>query len=513
LSAGLAKCDNGLDSPIAIDPTCRARATLSTTEPLKKIGALDYQTVYVDLDGSLIATDLLYESVLDLLRRRPWSAPRIIGWLMQGKAQLKQGLARESKLEFASLPYQGDVIDFLRACREQGHSLVLATAADEALAAGVAAHLGMFDAVLASDGQTNLKGPNKLRAIQAHSESKRFAYVGNGPEDLTIWAESEEAIAVRPDAALLARVRKLDRPVRVLGQHASSFSALPRLMRVHQWAKNALLFVPLFTGHQLGNWKLMLACSCGIIAFSLAASSIYILNDLMDLPSDRVHPRKRSRPLASGAISIPAGLAVAMILLAASIGLCLPLPLAFLATLLAYLLTTTLYTFLLKKKLILDVICLAALYTLRILAGGAATGVEISTWLMAFSMFFFLSLAFVKRFTELNALPAEQEGWLPGRGYHEADLDMIRSVGPASGYLAILVVCLYLNDPVSVALYPHPRWLLLMCPIILYWITRVWFLAQRGKLHSDPVVFALTDRKSWLAGIFACAVYAAARWL
>jgi 4-hydroxybenzoate polyprenyltransferase len=366
--------------------------------------------------------------------------------------------------------------------------------------------------VIASDGTVNLKGPAKLRAIEARFGPRGFEYVGNGWEDLPIWESAGTAIAVEPSARLLRKIRSRRIPCRVFPRPQGTGSDWPRLLRIHQWAKNLLLFVPLVASHRLGEWPLVLATMLAFLAFSLGASSIYLLNDLIDLTSDRLHPRKRFRAMASGRISIRAGMTASAILLTSSLALA-AFRLPFLKVLLLYLTASIAYTFILKKSLIIDVLCLAGLYTLRIVAGGAVTGIAISTWLMAFSMFLFLSLAFVKRYTELAAQGASHGDTIHGRSYRTIDLDMVRSVGPASGYIAVLVICLYLNDRESVAMYHQPNLLLLIGPILFYWISRVWFLAQRGEMHSDPVVFALRDRQSLIAGMLCAGIIAAATWL
>lgn len=463
------------------------------------------RVVCVDLDGSMLAGDLLWESFLGLARTRPWELLRVPGWLAQGVANLKRRLAERGAVDVASLPYREDVLAYLRQRREQGCRLVLTTAADEQLARRVAEHVGLFDEVIASDGATNLKGPKKLAQIEARLGPERFDYVGNGPEDLPLWEAAGRAIVVHPSASLCRRVRARCRDELVFERPERSLASWLRMLRMHQWAKNILLFVPLVTSHRLGELRLVAACLMAFIAFCCGASSIYILNDLFDLPADRKHARKRFRPLAAGRVSVSTGLATSGMLLLAAIGLALFLPLEFVGMLLLYLGVSSAYTFDLKRRMLVDVVCLAGLYTLRILAGGAAVGISISPWLMAFSMFLFLSLAFVKRYTELAALDADSDGFLRGRDYRAVDLDMIRSVGPVSGYLAVLVVCLYVNDRDAAALYGHPRWLWLLCPVILYWITRVWFFAQRGHMHSDPVVFALRDSRSLMAGVL-CAI-------
>jgi 4-hydroxybenzoate polyprenyltransferase len=473
-----------------------------------------WSALCVDLDGGLLATDLLYESFVALLRTRPWEAWRVPVWLLPGKAHLKRQLAESTVLDVRSLPYREEVLDLLRQQRAEGRRIVLATAADAHLAQAVADHVGLFDDVIASDGAANLKGEAKRDALVERYGSGGFAYVAHGWEDVPVWRASAAAYAIQPSARLLGAVQAVTPEVQVLapqGPTRSRVKAGLGLFRVHQWAKNVLIFLPLFTSHRLFEWPLFLACLVAFFSFSLGASALYILNDLIDLPSDRVHPKKRRRPLAAGHVPIAVGLAASPLALAASLGLAALLPMPFLPIVVLYLVTSAAYTFVFKKKLMADVLCLAGLYTLRIVAGGAATGIPMTPWLLAFSMFLFLSLAFAKRYTELQtlgSLPAGER--IPGRGYRPVDLEMVRSVGPASGFAAILVVCLYVNDAHSALLYHHPMWLWLVCPVLLYWISRIWFLAQRGEMPTDPVVFALTDPQSWVSALICGGVALAA---
>jgi 4-hydroxybenzoate polyprenyltransferase/phosphoserine phosphatase len=471
---------------------------------------VENRVLCVDLDGSLLATDLLYESFLALLRWKPLDLWRVPLWICLGKAQLKRRLAERVELDVRSLPVHEEVVDFLRQERSEGRQLVLVTAAEERLARAVADHMGLFDDVIASDGTSNLKGRVKLQAIEARFGRNGFDYIGNDWEDLLIWKSSGKAIVVRPGARLLEAVRSGRSPVKVFERTEGRVGPWLRMLRPHQWAKNILLFVPLITSHRLMEWSLIVTTLIAFLAFSLGASAIYILNDLMDLPSDRLHPHKKRRPLASGRVGIPGALAICFLTLGAAIGLAILLPPQFLAMLLIYLFTSMAYTFVLKQKLMIDVLCLAGLYTLRIVAGGAATGIPMTMWLLAFSVFLFLSLAFVKRYGELAAMSGSSTGLIPGRGYMALDADMIRSAGTASGYLSVLVVCLYIHDGQSAVLYHHPEWLWLVCPALLYWISRIWFLAQRGQLHSDPVIFTLVDWRSWLVGIVCAAIAVAA---
>jgi len=483
---------------------------MASNEPISVRSKVADRVLCVDLDGSLLATDLLYESLLALVRSRPRDVLRVPLWIGKGRAQLSRRLAERTDLDVRSLPLHDEVALFLRKQHDLGRRLVLATAAEERLARAVADHLNLFDAVIASDGTSNLKGRAKLRAIEARYGQCGFDYLGDGWEDLPIWESAGEAIVVRPDKRLLEALRSTRPLTEVFERTEGRVWPWLQMLRIHQWSKNVLLFVPLITSHRLMEWPLILASLVAFFAFSFAASGVYILNDLMDMPSDRLHPKKKSRPLAAGRVSIPIGLATCPLALGSAIGLAALLPLPFLGMVLLYLATATAYTISLKKKLMIDVLCLASLYTLRILAGGAATGIPMTPWLLAFSMFMFLSLAFVKRYTELEDASKASCAPIPGRGYWAIDSEMIRSVGPASGYIAVLVVCLYVNDRQSLILYRHPEWLWLLCPVILYWISRIWFLAQRGQLHTDPVVFTLIDRRSWIAGVTCAGIILAA---
>jgi 4-hydroxybenzoate polyprenyltransferase len=276
-----------------------------------------------------------------------------------------------------------------------------------------------------------------------------------------------------------------------------------RALRPHHWAKNALVFLPVLLAHVGEDVSNILHAFVAFVAFSLVASSVYVTNDLADMETDRRHPTKRSRPFASGALPSSLGPPLALVLLTLGISVSVVfLPRAFTETLITYLALTLLYSFWMKRRLLLDVLLLAALYTLRILGGGRATGIAISEWLLAFSVFFFLSLAFVKRYSELRALGEEDDMLLvAGRSYKVTDLSVIETVGPTAGYLAVLVLALYVNSEPVTALYSNTAGLWLVCPLLLYWITRIWFLAKRGDIHEDPIVFALTDRVSLLAGV------------
>jgi 4-hydroxybenzoate polyprenyltransferase/phosphoserine phosphatase len=457
--------------------------------------------VCVDLDGTLISTDLLYESVCLLIRQQPASLLKLPFWLARGRAHLKARLAERVVPEPETLPYVEEVVAYVKRARESGRRTALVTAAHERHAHAVAHHLGVFDRVIASDGRSNLKGKRKVEAIRREFGETPFDYVGDSRADLSVWREARRALLVRPSAGLVGEVRRAGKQPHILQAPVASIKSYLRMLRPHQWTKNLLLFVPLFTAHLWADPRAVLSIALALAIFCLTASAVYIVNDLLDLAADRRHRSKRARPLAAGQVPIPHAAAIAGGLLAAAAAGAILLPPAFAACLGLYLLLTTGYSLHLKKMVMVDVICLAGLYTLRIIAGGAASGVTISPWLLAFSMFFFLSLAFVKRYSELivkAGLSASSP--IEGRGYTPVDLELIQSVGPTMGGLSVLVMCLYINSPDVLKLYRHPQILWLICPILLYWILRVWLLARRQLLHDDPIVFALRDRVSYVAG-------------
>lgn len=462
--------------------------------------------LYVDLDGSLIATDLLDESLLRLVRDSPVSLLSLPAWLLQGKAALKDQVAARVEVDVSTLPYRPEVLGYVREARAQGRRVVLATASDQRLAERVAAHLGVFDAVLASDGERNLGGSRKLDAIRQDANGRDFSYLGDRRVDLQVWSGAQGAVVVSRSDALVRQASKTT----ALEAHIRPPSTAPRrylyAMRLHQWLKNLLVFVPLMPVlHELTLPVVLNAC-IAFLAFGLMASGIYILNDLLDLESDRRHKRKRFRPFAAGEISVRTGLLMCAGLCLASLTLSLVfMPPRFLAVLVLYLMLTTGYSFFLKRRAIVDVFSLAALYTIRLAAGAAATGLPLSLWILSFSLFIFVSLALAKRYVELSGTPTEVKQMSRDRNYHPTDLQLVLAGGVAAGQMATVVLSLYLQDPQIVARYAHPKYLWAMVPLILFWIMRIWLKAVRSALHDDPVVFAARDWVSQLS-VAICAV-------
>ena len=473
----------------------------------------DYGVLVVDVDGTLLRTDLLHESVFALLRVNALYIFLLPIWLLKGKAHLKQMIADRVEMSAELLPYREDFLAWLRTERKAGRELLLATASNVRFARAIADYLGLFSGVLGSTATENLKGERKLEHIRARLGDRSFAYAGNSAADLPIWEASAAAVLVDVPAAVRSRAEQVSRVVRVFESPTKHLKALIRAMRPHQWLKNMLIFVPLVLAHRIGQIFYIEQAVLAFFAFSMCASSVYILNDLLDIAADRQHPSKRFRPFAAGDLPIGTGLVAMAGLLVISLLLALLLPPFFLAILMLYYVCTLAYSIVLKEALLIDALMLASLYTLRLIAGAAAIQVRPSFWLLAFSMFLFLSLAFIKRYSELMALAAQGKGSLTGRAYHTVDMENLAQSGIASGYLAVLVMALYINSNAVIQQYARPEALWVLCPIMLYWISRMWMLTRRGEMHDDPVVFAIRDfRTYWLGLLVGAALLVATYW-
>lgn len=456
----------------------------------------------VDLDGTLLRSDLLLETGVAFIRRRPLQFFKLILWLIRGKSALKAGLAHATNIDVSILPYDPAVLTLIKAERRKGRTVVLATASHYSLAERVASHLQLFDRVLASDATRNLSGRYKRELLVKHYGECGFDYAGNSHDDIAVWSSARHAYVINPELGVERLAKTQGNVVQVISSKQSGVKVWAKALRLHQWVKNLLIFVPLLAAHQLTNLVMLGQGILAFLLFGLCASSVYLLNDLLDLADDRHHHRKRHRPFASGQLSIKSGLLVfPLLLMAAFTGAILLLSLQFAAALLAYYVLTLTYSLSLKRQMALDVIALALLYTMRIIAGAIAFALTPTFWLLAFSMFMFLSLALVKRYAELR--DARSRGMTEktrGRGYYPGDLEMISALGAASGYLAVMVLALYIHDQTTVALYRHPQVIWLACPLLLFWVTRIWMLAHRGEMHEDPVVFAIRDGTSLIIG-------------
>jgi 4-hydroxybenzoate polyprenyltransferase len=442
----------------------------------------------------------MWESLLILFKRRPILALAVPFWLLRGRAHLKAKLAASVEIDAASLPRNEAFLVYLRAEKSAGRDLYLVTASDARPAELVGREMGLFREVLGSNGTINLRGRNKGATLAQRFGERGFDYAGNSAVDLPVWAWAREAIVVNAAPGLERRARRAAPVSRVFPPEHSPLRAFVRALRPHQWAKNLIVFVPLLTSHKILQPAPALKSLAAFSAFCLCASAGYLLNDLFDIQADRAHPTKRRRPFASGDLPIPAGLVAAPLLLAGSAAIGVELAPRFAAALGIYLVLTTVYSMRVKQVPLLDVFFLSALYTLRLAAGHEATGIAYSFWLLAFSVFIFLSLALVKRFAELDAADTRSVSEIKGRSYTPADRSWVATLGAASGCVAVLVLALYVNSHEVTELYQRPLRLLLICPLMLYWISRMWMMAHRGQMHEDPVVFALRDRVSYLVG-------------
>jgi 4-hydroxybenzoate polyprenyltransferase len=471
----------------------------------------DSRPLCVDCDGTLIRTDLLHEAVFLLLKHSFLSILLVPLWLLRGKAYMKDQIAHRVDIDPALLPYHEPLIAYLRSVKSQGRKIVLATASPMTYANAVARHVGVFDRVEATQNGENLSAEVKAKRLVALYGERGFDYAGNSVADIPVWSKARGAIVVNASLALVARVEKLTPVVRHFERMPPRWADYVMAMRFHQWVKNVLVFVPLLTSHRFLDFYKLAQIALAFLAYGLCASSVYLMNDLLDLNSDRQHPRKSKRPFASGVIPISTGAILIPMLLFLTIGVARLLPPLFGILLGGYYLTTWAYSLWLKRRPIVDVITLAILYTFRILTGAAAADVPPSFWLLAFSMFIFLSLAMVKRYSELFLALSQKKTTTAGRGYSINDMPLLENLGSSSGYLAILVMALYLNSPEVTILYGSPQLLWLLLPPLLFWINRLWMKTHRGEIDEDPVVFAVTDRTSlFVAAICGLVLFAAA---
>jgi len=463
----------------------------------------------VDLDGTLTLIDTLHESLLGLAKEAPGALLSFPSWLAQGKAEFKHQIASRVTLDASTLPYHEALLTWLRSERANGRKLVLITAANRSIAEAVANHLQVFDDVIANDGGENLSGERKRLALVQRFGEKGYDYAGNDSIDLAVWKSARQAIVVGTPA-LARRAQQVAELGPVFAPTQPSLKLWIKAARLYQWVKNLLIFVPALLAHAITQPTVLLHAVLAFIAFGLCASSVYLINDLLDLPADRRHKRKRFRPFASGALPARSGALVSAALLITAAVIAALTNIYFCVVLAAYYVVTWAYSLRLKRAALIDVMTLAGLYTIRIIAGSAAVLIAPSFWLLAFSIFLFLSLGIVKRYAELEDARQAGKAGGHGRGYGTEDLPLLMNLGTAAGYCAIVVMALYINSADSQALYKHAKPLWLICPLMLFWISRVWLLTTRGKMHDDPVIFALRDRASLLLFVVIGAIVALA---
>ena len=457
--------------------------------------------IAVDLDGTLVHTDMLHESLLAMLRNHPARVLSTPYWLSRGKAYFKKQVADFADFDPGSLPYNEELLQWLKLQKQQGRKLILCTASDRSVAQRIADHLDIFDQVFASDGDTNLSGKQKAKLLVQHYGDRGFDYVGNAHVDLQVWQHANAAILINCDGRLSRQVHQAHHVTAEFNCKKPVWPVIAKALRVHQWAKNLLLFMPILASHQVADSTAWLLLIMAFLAFSFTASGVYLLNDLLDLENDRRHLRKRLRPFASGRLSIIVGVLLAPLMVIAGVMLAYLVGHLFFLVLLFYFITTTLYSWWLKQFIILDCLVLAMLYTLRIIAGTVAVSLDISFWMLAFSIFLFMSLAYVKRYAELQEQDGNSDKRLYGRGYYPGDASLVQMLGIVSGYLSVLVLALYINSDVVIRLYQIPELVWAAVPVMLFWISWIWLKAHRGEMHDDPVVFAIKDKVSLLSGV------------
>ena len=480
---------------------------VSLVEVLREPG-VDSRPLCVAFDGTVITTRVLSERMALLFRQRPWATLALPFWVLRGRDSLRQRLANITSLDVTTLPYRAPLIAALKESRAAGRRVILASTTDLAIAQRVSEHLGAFDEICTAEGKTRTKARHLREALQA-SYPDGFDYIGQSQSDLPILEVATRGFLVGASPSAIAASRHV-KQLTVVSKRPSILSALVKELRPHQWAKNALVLLPVLLANSAHAIPTLARGVLAAGTFSLCASAGYVFNDLLDLEADRIHATKAKRPFASGALPIIFGFPLFLALLIASFSLALAcLPLAFTAMLLVYFVGTVSYSLYLKRLLMLDVLVLAGLYTHRILAGGIATDVHVSTWLLGFSMFLFTSLAFAKRFVELHALSNDEQ--VKNRGYFRVDVPMVTGMGTASGYIAALVFMLYVDSATVRAQYLEPGLLWLVLPALLYWLGRIWLLAGRGQMQEDPVKFALRDRQSLLCGVIIALITVVAR--
>ena len=452
----------------------------------------------VDLDGTIIMSDSLVESVVIFIKKSIFNLLLIPLWLSKGKATFKCKIANHVTLQVNNLPYNQRLLDYLNAEKTRGRRIILATATHESIAVAISKKLGLFESVIATNSVVNMKGKNKLEAIK-NLVGKNFVYAGNSSDDIPIWMSAKAAILVTTSNKINKLVKEIIPVEQEFNQNKTDIYIWLKAIRIHQWLKNLLLFVPMlaaFIFFDLNNLSLIILA---FFALSFVASATYICNDLLDLENDRNHYIKKLRPFASGQLSISTGFIVALILVTVGIYFAYIISNAFLIIVLSYLILANLYSYSLKKIPLIDIISLSILYILRIIAGSVALEINTSSWLLVFSFFIFFSLALVKRCTELISLKMHGGEFINGRGYKVSDIRILCPLGVSAGLIAILVLTLFINDQTTQNGYKTPNLLWINVIILTYWISRIWFKTLRGEMHSDPVIFTIADKTSRLA--------------
>ncbi len=464
-----------------------------------------------DLDGTLIKSDSLHENFFEALFHSPQQLLRAIPSWLKGRAALKETLASVRSIEPRALPYREEILELIRGAKVDGRETYLVTAADQSIADNVVSYLGSFDGAKGSDGSSNLKGRRKLTWLQENFP-QGFIYAGDSAADLPIWEAASGAVLVDNGVRYARQLREIGIEVRTIGPEKSNpVKDWLSELRIHQWSKNGLIFVPLLLGHIAGGFYAVLKTSVGFLAFSLIASATYIINDLADLEADRAHATKRFRAIAAGRISVLTGFLASILMLAAGIGVALLLHLQFALSVAVYLVLTLAYSLRLKRYALLDVAVIGALFTLRIVMGQVLNDLAFSPWLLSFSVMFFFSLALAKRHVEAMRACSKGKDAIKGRGYLPDDWPLILGYGLSSASASIVIMLLFLAlDARVTQVYHNPAWLYVAPAGVFIWLQRIWLASHRMDLHDDPIVFALKDKTSLFIGAIVALAFALA---
>jgi 4-hydroxybenzoate polyprenyltransferase/phosphoserine phosphatase len=490
-------------------PTTSGEVTPAVSDSINVSDQSVNVPLVVDLDGTLLRTDLLHESIVSLFKKKPWKLLAIFFRSIRGRKYAKRRIFAEARLDPAVLPIHTELVAMLRAEKDKGRRLVLATASDQGMAAKAVEPLGLFDLVIGSTGNRDLQGAEKLATIEQHC-GNGFDYAGSSSADHVILTSCRQAILVNADRSVEAKAQRSGNVTRIISSPRDNVTTTLRSMRIYQWVKNLLIFVPAFTSHEGVRWPIVSECALAFVAFSLCASATYITNDLLDLEEDRRDPAKRSRPLAAGECSIRRAAIVASVCMLAGLGIAFAAGNRLLPIVLLYVVLTACYSLYVKKVFLLDVLALAALYTLRVIAGHIVTGIAFSMWLLSFCFLLFLSLAFSKRAAELIRVKQSKKEAVLGRGYVLVDLQVVTIAGICSGFLSSLVLALYINSESVVLLYRRPAILWGIFPLLLYYIVRVWIICGRGGLDEDPIVYTAKSKSTYIIAALVCILVIAA---
>ena len=460
----------------------------------------DSPPLCVDLDGTLTTSDTLIESVFILIKQSPLSIINLLIWLFRGKAYLKRQVALRTDIDYELVPWSHDFVEFLREQHRNGRKLALVTASDQKVADAVAAHLGIFEQAVGSDGSSNLNGKQKLEKLRVLHPEGKFDYAGNSGADLKIFPYAVNAYLVNTYSWIAKKARKNSKIEREFSPGVRSICAIQKSFRVYQWPKNLLLFLPLLFNHRINELPLLFQAAIAFLSFSLCASAVYLLNDCFDLENDRKHPIKRNRPFASGILRLDLVVLLVPILLLISIALALTLPSEFLVILCIYFSICFAYSAWIKHGLIVDVLVLSSCYVIRLLAGGAAIGIVVSDWLLGFSVFFFLSLGLLKRYLDLrNAREVAHSNF--SSQYSSGDYRLIHRFGVAIGLFSVVVLAFYIYSDQAMMHYGAPHLLWLLCPILLFWMFRMWTFAQQNRIGADLIIFVFRDQLNYLLSV------------